>query len=478
MKIFNFNLNFKKLKFRPPRFTRLRRRLGLDKLTIKKGYVLIGVALIFVLIFSFMCVRAFKSYQALQNKASWAAALKNSPQSEGTNYLFYGLYNDGDEVIIEDIFFLNFGGSSEGPHIIYIPGNSLLHRSSAEGGAGSQGGTSTQSTQSGTSGTPGDGAGAEGEGAADGQISQDGAEAPEGGEDGQGDADSPEGAEVQGASRPAENQLVSYYTPGNFYQDGGAEMFVSQIAYNLGVPLHHYLEINYSGIPGLVNYRKGIEYRGYLLKGEDYIDYFLRGESGMSPMAKAMYRTNALKGLVDLARKKEGFFATPRVMRRITPYMDTDLSWRALKKFYSQAESLFNPESFVTQLPGAYREINGELFYEPDRDQITLLMANLGEDLILPREMITIEILNGSGIAGVAGKMADKLRGYGFIIESGNIGNAEQFDYQRTQVISRLDDVRAAKQVVEAIPDSDFIKEPIPGHHVMVTIIVGIDETF
>ena len=71
-----------------------------------------------------------------------------------------------------------------------------------------------------------------------------------------------EGEDLSRDDSPAES-LASYYTPVNFYQSGGAEMLVKQISSFLGVPIHHFLEIRYEGIPVLIDDRGGITYKGY-----------------------------------------------------------------------------------------------------------------------------------------------------------------------------------------------------------------------
>lgn len=50
----------------------------------------------------------------------------------------------------------------------------------------------------------------------------------------------------------------------------------------------------------------------------------------------------------------------------------------------------------------------------------------------LDRSTLSVEVQNGSGEAGVAGKAADVLRGFGYKISG--TGNADNFDYQNTTV--------------------------------------------
>jgi hypothetical protein len=54
-----------------------------------------------------------------------------------------------------------------------------------------------------------------------------------------------------------------------------------------------------------------------------------------------------------------------------------------------------------------------------------------------------------------------------------NIGNADHFDYQLSQVISRVEDPRFAKDVAAMIPGAELLNDPIPDYPAMVTVILG-----
>jgi len=402
-----------------------RRRKKPGKVLRQKNRLIFLIMLVLFLAVVILGMRSLRSFQTLQNTESWAASLRENPQVNGTNYLIYGIVEAEEETYIDELFFLNFSStSSTSPQIIFIPGNTLLHRFNDQADTNDQRDTEE---------------------------------------------------DVAAAEFSKERDLASYYTPGNFYQDGGTEMLVNQLSSFLGVPIHHFLEIQYEGIPVLIDDRGGISYKNYTLKGADYLDYFLQSESGEDPLSRALRRANSVQSLVEFAVEKKGLWATPGMLNKVSPYLNTDLSWKELQEFYVLAEPLFDPDTFVLQLPGVLRDINGEPFFEPDESQVAFLMENLGEDFALPRDLITVEVLNGCGTQGAASIIADTLRNEGFKVEDENVGNADHFDYERTQVISRLDDVGAAKQVAEVISGVELLKEPVMDYPVMVTVIIGKD---
>jgi hypothetical protein len=55
----------------------------------------------------------------------------------------------------------------------------------------------------------------------------------------------------------------------------------------------------------------------------------------------------------------------------------------------------------------------------------------------LDRSVLSIQVLNGSGIAGEAGKMKDALEEKGYTVE--NTGNAETYDYETTEIFVKAE---------------------------------------
>ncbi len=84
-----------------------------------------------------------------------------------------------------------------------------------------------------------------------------------------------------------------------------------------------------------------------------------------------------------------------------------------------------------------------------------------------------VEVLNGCGIEGAAGKVAGYLRSTNFDIKS--VGNAQTWNYPFTMVISRTQDTTVASQVASSL-DTDkmvIIRNNDKMHD--VTVIIGPD---
>ncbi|MFN2382631.1 MAG: LytR C-terminal domain-containing protein [Gemmatimonadota bacterium] len=88
------------------------------------------------------------------------------------------------------------------------------------------------------------------------------------------------------------------------------------------------------------------------------------------------------------------------------------------------------------------------------------------------RERIRIEVRNGSGIPGAAGRMTEFLRAAGFDVV--DFGNADRFDVDRTQV---LDGGRPAqaREVATALPGVPIATRSDSSPYLDVTVLIGRD---
>jgi len=386
------------------------------KVRLRKKRLLFLAALAVLVVVILLGTRSLGSYTDIQNEEEWALSLREAQRDRGINYLLYGFLENEEEVFVKDIIFMNYSSPQSLRHIIHIPGELLLQRRESK-------------------------------------IEL-----------------APDLTAEEDEQENEEKPIATFYTPGHFMEEGGSELLVEQLSYSLGVPVHHYLGLDYAGIPAMIDYRGGIPYKGYVLDGDDYFDYFL-GNDGEEPLQRTRRRVQQITTLVDFLGDKRGLFSTPRMLREAAPYLDTDLSWKELQDFYASMEPLLEPDTMILELPGSWRDFNGAYYFEPDYVQVGAIMDNLDEDFILPRELITVEVLNGCGVPGIAAYLGDLLEEEGFSVV--NVDNADSFDYERSKVISRIEEMSAAREVAVLVPGAEMLKEPDPQYEAMITVIIG-----
>jgi len=102
---------------------------------------------------------------------------------------------------------------------------------------------------------------------------------------------------------------------------------------------------------------------------------------------------------------------------------------------------------------------------------------SLAEELYEQKQFtdVWVEVLNGNGVAGVAGNFTDFLRDEGFDVQ--NTDNASNFAYQQTEVIARSEDHQKAIAVARALQiDTSAVQiKPDPSLQLDVTVILGKD---
>lgn len=90
-----------------------------------------------------------------------------------------------------------------------------------------------------------------------------------------------------------------------------------------------------------------------------------------------------------------------------------------------------------------------------------------------PNHPIRIELLNGSGKAGLAGDLASYLRDGGFDVLE--VSNADRADYRHTLVVNRTDAPDPGKVVAEYLGTRHVIQQVGTQEMIEVTVIVGRD---
>jgi hypothetical protein len=112
----------------------------------------------------------------------------------------------------------------------------------------------------------------------------------------------------------------------------------------------------------------------------------------------------------------------------------------------------------------------------PETSDQSLLAVDIYEEN--PVLDIEVEVLNGCGITGVAGEISEFLRERQFDVVRSE--NADHFQYTRTLIIQRNENVDGLAAVVKALnikldDRSRVLIQPDPASDVDVTLIIGSD---
>jgi hypothetical protein len=89
--------------------------------------------------------------------------------------------------------------------------------------------------------------------------------------------------------------------------------------------------------------------------------------------------------------------------------------------------------------------------------------------------VIRVQVLNGSGEPGAAGRLAMHLREGGLHVVE--VGNADRDDYYATLVVARHDDPAAALVVARFLGGPPVIRQARRAHQADVTVVLGSDRS-
>jgi hypothetical protein len=89
--------------------------------------------------------------------------------------------------------------------------------------------------------------------------------------------------------------------------------------------------------------------------------------------------------------------------------------------------------------------------------------------------VVRVQVLNGSGEEGVAGRLASTLREGGFRVVE--VRNADRDDYFATLVVARLEDPAGALAVARYLGGPPVIRQTLSSDQTDVTVVLGSDRS-
>jgi hypothetical protein len=177
---------------------------------------------------------------------------------------------------------------------------------------------------------------------------------------------------------------------------------------------------------------KALRYITYELPEEDREIAYLRRQRFFSALIKRL-------------GEKTGYLKKPAVAQLYQPLLKTSMDQRTRTRLFDELARIDTDRVNIQSVQGSTREVSGEPLLIPLYDgnlikeivrQSMAALTRQNEGAVSDR-VITVEILNGTAVTGLAGRTADLLRGFGYDVIS--IGNADRNDYETTEITARSD---------------------------------------
>ncbi len=240
------------------------------------------------------------------------------------------------------------------------------------------------------------------------------------------------------------------------------------------------LHIHIKGKPGEKQLLNGTDAMGYVrFRHDAYGDtgYTYDKQGNKVPTGRVVRQQQFFKSLANRVLNLPNKRARAALLKKAydNKYIDSDLNaidWAGIVDYFKDAD----PEKMhMDVLPGEPKMIGHASCYAANKEEIPKVVA-LNMDFIgNPEEKdIAVQVLNGSGLPGIAKSASDRLKSAGFQVS--DTGNAPNFEYPKAIIIKRIKDNDGAVERIARLFNSQDIREETPTQgQPEVTVIVGKD---
>lgn len=283
---------------------------------------------------------------------------------------------------------------------------------------------------------------------------------------------------------------------------GGPELMIEAVREFTGLPVNHFVEIDFTGFKEIVNALGGVKmdieraihdrYAGDVPAGQGVV---LNGDQALA-LVRARHDVKAVpEGDLDRVKNQRKFFQAmlSTVSRQRNPFkamkvvdavsgnVKTDLSFW---KMFSLGRKLKGANLEMLTAPGTPRVVGGVWYYIADREALEQMLTEFRsgtggrpKEGAGERASIKVAVLNGSGTQGLARSVGDRLAGLGYARVA--VGNAAE-KYQRTTVYYAGEESAAAGVVAGDLPGAEHpvleSSDPITSaYRARVVLVLGAD---
>lgn len=296
------------------------------------------------------------------------------------------------------------------------------------------------------------------------------------------------------------NSLKRVDTLSVLFNPNSPEAFLAHQAELAGMPLPFYIHLDLDDVANQVDLVSGLDLfisnsyeqvvsepwillpSGTLVldgpKVKDFISYAEEGEPSADRSAR---QQKFLQSLLRRWGEQKDFLLNPRVKNHFFQHLRSNLDERELESYLEFLRTA-NLEQVVFQRTlGVERVVDGKAMLFPHyngnlmKQALRLLQESLAQSSTgnLSGVVITVEILNGTPTAGLAGRTGTLLRSLGFEVLS--VGNAEDQTQESTQVIENRGNLANAQRLTGVLRGGRVVSTELPSATADITLILGKD---
>jgi anionic cell wall polymer biosynthesis LytR-Cps2A-Psr (LCP) family protein len=190
-------------------------------------------------------------------------------------------------------------------------------------------------------------------------------------------------------------------------------------------------------------------------KVEDYIRYDDENEEERDEILRKQQFLQALLKKISEPATNE-FLQKEDAFEYFYKYIDTNISKRDLRFFIQELSEFDTEHMYPARVEGNILLVEDEELLFPHKGDylkrnVQQLLDTISSDVAFNDEalVVTLEILNGTDVTGLASRTASLYQGYGYDVI--NVANADSDKYSQTIILDRKGRIDAAKKVADLI---------------------------
>ncbi|MCE5191161.1 MAG: LCP family protein [Actinomycetia bacterium] len=272
---------------------------------------------------------------------------------------------------------------------------------------------------------------------------------------------------------------ISKINAANFYggAEGGPALMIKTVEGFLGIKVNHYMEVNFLGFQKAVDALGGVWInvdttiddpkaaghsphlraqhidKGYqLLTGEYALTYVRSRAFPDADFTRMRHQQTFFKALAEQSSRIENLPKLPTIAREMAPYTATDMSVNEMLDLVMALKGINGNDLQTATVTGVWKT---PYVWTDEKEKARLVAAfNAGRPFdatstvgtAVEPSTVSVTVRNGAGQEGVASSASSILKSAGFVI--GEVGNANQFVYDKTLVVYKDDANKAAADLV------------------------------
>lgn len=247
---------------------------------------------------------------------------------------------------------------------------------------------------------------------------------------------------------------------------GGVDMYVPQDMY--------YVD-NYGGL--YINLKEGQQHLdGAAAEGLVRFRRYPNGDVDRIQVQQAF-----LKAFAEKVMSPSIITKLPKIVNVLFDSIKTDIGLSEIGKYYGYLKDFDQNNIAYGTIPGEGRYEGGVSYFFPDMDEMDSFVEEMFfddvvageepvEEEIVEDKTVSIEVLNGSGLQGAAGRGKETLEAAGYSVSS--VGNYSTQDQMQTVIYAK--DVKLAEQFKAFYPKATVEEKQDISYDIQ--IVIGVDE--